>query len=243
MSEIKQIQVTLTPAESKKLIALGVRELKCVKDALDNGIILITLGTTNAYVAEELLGKSIDKSKYAAGIISKKLAVVPMDRRLPAVALRKGKPVSADNIIDEMKASDVIIKGANALGPDGIPGVFMANPRGGTTGGFIGPQMSKGVNLVIPVGLEKSIPYSVLDISRRIGIQRCHKAVGIPVGMMPLFGTVMTEVQALALLGASDVFPMGAGGVEGGEGSVMLCVETDKPDEMMALVERIKATA
>lgn len=243
MPEIKQIQVTLTPAESKKLIALGVRELACVKNALENGIILITLGTTNAYIAEELLGKSIDKSKYAAGIISGKLDVVPMDRRLPAIALRRGKQVGTDAIIDEMTANDVILKGANALGPDGIPGVLIGNPKGGTTAWFIGQQMARGVNLVIPVGLEKSIPYSVLDISRRIGIQRCYKAVGLPVGMIPLFGTVITEVQAFALLGASDAFPIGAGGVEGGEGSVALCVETDKPDEMLALVERIKATA
>ena len=67
---------------------------------------------------------------------------------------------------------------------------------------------------------EKSIPYSVIEISKRIGIQRCTK-----VGMMPLCGTVISEVQALTLLGA-DVFPIGDGGINGGEGSVTLYVYT-----------------
>jgi hypothetical protein len=93
---------------------------------------------------------------------------------------------------------------------------------------------------VIPVGLEKSIPYSVIEISRRIGIQRCSKATGLAVGMMPLIGQVITEVEALMLLGAEDVFPMGSGGVSGGEGSIVLCVEGDNVDEIFDLVQKVK---
>ena len=58
-----------------------------------------------------------------------------------------------------MTSNDVVIKGANAIDPDGIAGVMLANPVGGTTGNITGPVMAKGINLVIPVGLEKSIPY------------------------------------------------------------------------------------
>lgn len=237
---MKQVQITLTPPESKRIIAMGVKKLPIVQQALKNGIILVTLGTTNAYVAEELTGRKIDHSRYAAGYIDGTTTVVPQDKRLPMIALKNGKEVGADTIINEMTAQDVVIKGANALDPQGVAGVMLANPVGGTTGSLLGTIVAKGINLVIPVGIEKSIPYPVTEISRRIGIQRCTKATGLPVGMMPLFGTVVTEVKALKLLGAGDVFPIGAGGIDGGEGSVTLCVTGDRADEIFELVQKVK---
>jgi hypothetical protein len=237
---MKQIQITLTPHESKRIIAMGVKKLPVIQQALKKGIILVTLGTTNAYVAEELTGKKIDHARYAAGYIDGTTTVVPNDKRLPTIALRDGKEVDSEGIIDQMTSQDVVVKGANALDPRYVAGVMMANPQGGTTGNFIGAIMAKGINLVIPVGLEKSIPYSITEISKRIGIQRCSEATGLPVGMMPLCGKVITEIQALTLLGAEDVFPIGAGGVNGGEGSITLCVIGDKVDEIFELVQRVK---
>lgn len=237
---MSQIQITLTPRESKRIIAMGVKELPVIQDALQNGIILITLGTTNAYVLEELTGKKIDHSRYAAGYINGKTTLVAADIRLPALGLKKGKEVSGDTILNEMTSRDVVIKGANAIDPEGIAGVMMANPAGGTSGNIIGPVLARGINLVIPVGLEKSIPYSIYDISQRIGIQRCSKATGLPVGMVPLPGTVITEVEALMLLGADEVFPIGAGGVEGGEGSITLCVISENADDIFELVTKVK---
>lgn len=46
--------------------------------------------------------------------------------------------------------------------------------------------------------------------------------------------------QALVLLGAEDVFPIGAGGVNGGEGSITLCVMGEKTDEIFELVQKVK---
>ncbi len=237
---MKQVQITLTPRESKRIIAMGVKRLPVVQQAMKKGIILIALGSTNACVAEELTGNKIDPFRYGAGYIDVTTTVVPNDKRLPAVALRDGMQVDAEGIIDKMGAQDVLIKGANALDPQSVAGVLMANPAGGTTGSFIGTVMARGVNLVIPVGLEKSIPYSVVEISKRIGIQRISKATGLPVGMMPLFGKVITEIGALTLLGAEDVFPIGSGGTNGGEGSITICIVGDKADEIFELVQKVK---
>ena len=49
----------LTVSESKRLIAKGISANKEVKDRLENGIVIITLGTTNTYLAEELAGMDI----------------------------------------------------------------------------------------------------------------------------------------------------------------------------------------
>ncbi len=246
---MKQVQITLTPPESKRIIAMGVKKLPVIQQALKKGIILIALGTTNAYVAEELTGMKIDHFRYGAGYVDETTTVVPNEKRLPAVALRDGKQVDAEGaegakgakgIINQMGAGDVVIKGANAIDPQFIAGVMVANPAGGTTGSLLGIVLARGINLVIPVGLEKSIPYSVMEISKRIGIQRFGKATGLPVGMIPLCGRIITEVQALSLLGAEDVFPIGAGGINGGEGSVTLCVIGERADEIFELVQKVK---
>jgi hypothetical protein len=106
--------------------------------------------------------------------------------------------------------------------------------------------MARGVHFIIPVGIEKTIPYSITEAATRVGIEKCYKSVGWPVGLMPVHGRVITELDALKILGAEDAFPIGAGGVDGGEGSVVICVEgrsVEKLDELMALVTQIKGEA
>ncbi len=71
-------------------------------------------------------------------------------------------------------------------------------------------------------------------------MQKFGRAMGLPVGMMPIFGTVITEVEALKLLGADDVFPIGSGGVNGGEGSITLAVIGEKAEEIFDLVQQVK---
>jgi len=61
--------VVLNPNASKRLIAKGVAALPVVKQALTSGTVVITLGTTNALVAEELLERPIDRGAFAAGFI------------------------------------------------------------------------------------------------------------------------------------------------------------------------------
>jgi hypothetical protein len=249
-----KILITLTPSESKRLIAKGVRNLEEVQRALKHGTIIITLGTTNAYVAEEILsdlpglGSKLDKQRYAAGVITESgTCVVPKEEREKEVILKNGKmsEESMENAIENLSADDVFIKGANALDATGTAGIFMANTSGGTIGSALGTVMARGVRLIIPIGIEKTIPYSITEAAKRVGIERFYKSMGLPVGLMPVHGKVITEIEALKILGAEDAFPIGAGGVDGGEGSVVICVEgsVEKLDELMALVTRIKGEA
>jgi len=79
--ETTKALVTLTPAESKRLIAKGVAAMPEVKKALMTGIIIIARGTTNTYVAEEIMQidpqnkaaydqKVVNKSEYSRGVIT-----------------------------------------------------------------------------------------------------------------------------------------------------------------------------
>ncbi len=50
-------QIVLTPSAGKRLIAKATAENPSIRQALNKGTIVIIAGTTNGYVAEELLRK------------------------------------------------------------------------------------------------------------------------------------------------------------------------------------------
>ena len=90
------VQITFTPAESKRLIAKAVVKLGDVKKAFKNGIIVIGVGTTNAYVAEQLLGRNIERERFVAGVVLPKgTYVLPSEKRLKEIIIRKGKIIDA----------------------------------------------------------------------------------------------------------------------------------------------------
>src|SRR5512141_3251492 len=65
--------LSLKPAESKRLIAKAVASLPIVRRAKEHGRLIVSMGTTNAFVAEELLGESVEKYNFAAGFVSSEL--------------------------------------------------------------------------------------------------------------------------------------------------------------------------
>ena len=225
---MSHIQVTLTPTESKRLIAKAVAALPEVKRALRQGTIVIGLGTTNARVAEELLGKKIEREKFVAGaVLPKGTCVVPRERRRGDIIIRGGKLIESklNDVLPELTAGDVFIKGANALDASGAAGVLLASRRGGTVGSVLGTLMARGVNFIIPVGLEKFIPGSIQRVSKTTGIFRASYATGCPLGIMPVAGKVITELEAFEILTGAKAITMGKGGIFGAEGSVTLFVQ------------------
>lgn len=225
--------VVLTPAESKRLIAKAVKEMPEVKAALKKGRVIIIGGTTNAYVAEEILGKKVDKFWFAAGRIAYgELGANDSERRINPFVLKNGKvaAMTPNEALQEFTADDVYIKGANAVDANGFAGVLMSNEKGGTIGAAMGIINARGSNLIVPVGLEKLVP-SVIEAAKRCGQGRLKYAMGHKVGMMPLVNAkIVTEVRAVEILfGASGIKAahVASGGAAGSEGSVVLVLEGD----------------
>jgi hypothetical protein len=240
-----QIQVTLTPAESKRLIGKGVAALLEVKKALRQGIVIIGVGTTNACVAEELLGRKIDRERFAAGVILPKgTCCLPVEKRLHEIVIRKGKvlDIRMDDVLKDLTEKDVFIKGANAIDASGAVGIFMSSPNGGTIGRAIGTVMSRGVNLIIPVGIEKFIPGSVREASELAGKFRSEYSTGCSVGVMPVAGKVVTELDAIQILTGAEAVVIGKGGISGAGGSVTLLVRGSQAQlrAVRKLVEKVK---
>ena len=59
---------TLTPAESRRLLAKAVVQMDEVKRANENGYIILCGGVTNALIAQELLGIDVEPQRFTAGI-------------------------------------------------------------------------------------------------------------------------------------------------------------------------------
>jgi hypothetical protein len=233
---VKKLLVTLTPAESKRLIAKGLLALDLVQLAFQKGYLCITMGTTSGYIVEEILGE-YDKTRHIAGItVPKGLAVTDKETRAFDAIFHKGEYIENTkvvDILDKLGPEDVIIKSANALDENYVPIVLLASPTGGTVGAFMGSAAARNIKVIVPVGLEKSIPVAYEEFCGQFGKTDWDYAIGEPVGAIAITeGIAFTEIEAVDVLFGAVAIPIAAGGVNGAEGSISLFIEGD--DEEIA---------
>ncbi|HOJ51401.1 MAG TPA: hypothetical protein PLT64_01405 [Syntrophales bacterium] len=225
-----QAIVTLTPAESKRLIAKGIVKRPDIDEARRQGYLLVGRGSTNAYILEELLGTKIEKERYCAGqVIKGFLCVLGAEERMKPVIIHRGEVLNVEpvEVIDKLKPGDILLKGANAIDAEGNVGVFMAGPTGGTMGQFYLAMKARGLKIVYPVGLEKTV-FSVPLASSLGGIQTLT-GIGALAGMVCVPNAdVYTEIEAFSDLFDVEAVPIAAGGWGGAEGSVTFALEGEK---------------
>ena len=244
-ARIVQAQAILTVSESKRLIAKAVKEMPIVKNALTNGMVIIVKGTTNAYVAEEITGKEIEKAAFVRGRIqpSKGGKRLPDVTALPDIVLEKGKVVDLPlaEAVKKLKPGDVVIKGANALDhKNKLAAVNIAAPDGGTTGVTMPYIVARKAYLVIPVGLEKLVAGDLVDLTLKMR-QPIESLNGLQ-SMFLLTGEIVTELEAISILTGATAFQCSAGGIGGAEGSVWLVFRgtVEQVTEALKLVQSIQ---
>ena len=239
-----QKSFVLTVAESKRLIAKGVRDHPALRRALAEGIVAVAKGSTNGYIVEELTGQEIHKPHYCTGTTQPQRPAKRPDvaNTLPDLVLRKGQRVegvSATEIVAEMSAGDIFIKGANALNyAKRQAGILVGHPTGGTIGAAIGTVVARRALLLIPVGLEKSVPDDLDDLYRRL---TASGARGSGPTLWPVGGEIFTELEALRVLSGVEAAAIGSGGIAGAEGSVRIAVwgTRDQMDRLDAFLEEV----
>jgi hypothetical protein len=239
--------LVFTVAQSKRLIARAVARMPEVKQALAAGMLAIGRGTTNAYVAEEILGRPLLKAQYVAGRTLP--PGVPPDLlgrgRLPDIVLKRGQPVKGATLtraIKMMGPGDVFLKGGNALDYQRrVVGVLVSHPTGGTTGAIYGAVISRKINLILPIGLEKLVCDDIVSLSRESRRAEAHPTAPCP-SLFPIVGTIVTEIEALAILCGVKARLLASGGVAGAEGAVWLVLEGEKQalDRALAYHEGLK---
>ena len=235
------------PPESKRFIAKAVSRLPEVTKAKENESILIAHGSTNVRVAQEILGQCPEPDKFLSGeVINSILCITQAEEKPPMIVVRKGKLVppalTMEETLEGFGAGSVFIKGANAVDPAGNAGVYVAHPSAGTIGFAYGILSARGIQLVVPVGLEKLVP-CVRKAAQHVGQDTLYYCMGIKIGMLPIVNAkVITEVEAFQVLFGLEAVHIGSGGVNGSEGSVVLAAEGEKEklDQAIQLIESIK---
>lgn len=236
---------TLTSAESRRLIAKAILRMPEVQKAWSDAYLLLAGGTTNAFIAQELMqDPTIEPGLCTAGISTDGLLCVtaPESRRSYPNVFLKGVPQdkTLSEALSDYHAETVIIKGANAVDPQGYVGVITAGFDGGTIPRVIGYATSKGLLMITPVGLEKLVP-SVRDAAAALGgASHINYSLGADCGMYCLGNTrVVTEIEAIRLLFDCEAHLVCCGGVGGNEGAVTLAVDGEKEqlEAMVAFLE------
>jgi hypothetical protein len=246
------IQIVLTPSAGKRLIAKATIEHTLVKKAIQKGTIVVIAGSTNGYVAEELLdsiGQSQDfiRNRFFRGVtLPPTMATTdtgrfPDESQFPGDVVivngrwQKGKTIF--DVIDDLKEGDVIIKGANCVNlVQKKAGILVGHPKGGTIAVALQAVVGKRVKLILPVGLEKRISD---DIDAIAGVLNNPGATGPR--LLPVPGEIITEIEAIGMLFGIKAILVAGGGVCGAEGAVRLAIEgeNDKIEKVRALLDEI----
>lgn len=229
------LSVNLTVSESKKLIALGIANLPMVKEKMESGMIIITKGSTNTYIAEQLCDTIIPTAKFITGhfVPNNKKQINEGVKPLSEIVLINGKRVEMryEDALKRMTPGDIIFKGGNLLDYDNRQAaVCIGAPDGGTTFKML-PYIKKNkANFIIPIGLEKQIFGNLSDYEKAMSYSN-KRLNYMPKLYVFKEGKIYTEIEAIKTFAKVDVFPIGVGGIEGREGGITLIV-VGEPEEV-----------
>jgi hypothetical protein len=227
-------QFCVTTAMGKRLIGKGMARHPAVQAALAKGVLVIIAGTTNGYVAEEVLQSLGQAEGFSRVGFRRGLTVAPGARAIQAdlagdVVIRDGAWQRGQTIVDvadDLRAGDVVLKGANAFDPRGQAAVQIGHPKGGTILAALPAVIGRRVQLIVPVGLEKRVFEDVNVLA-----QWCNAPGAEGPRLLPLPGEIFTELDAIELLTGARACLLAAGGVYGAEGAAWLGI--DGPEEQV----------
>jgi hypothetical protein len=238
-------QKNLTVASGKMLIAKSIAVHPSIKERLKSGTVVIIAGTTNGYVAQEIL-KSINQEKEFS--MKKFFRGITLPPYMPTnefgrlhddteffgdVVIKDGiwqKGKTILDVADSLIQGDIIIKGANAV--DIInkrAAILIGHPKGGTIIPSISASVGKRIKLIFPVGLEKRVSNNIDEITELL-----NDTSSTGCRLLPVSGEIITELEAISILTGATAKLVSAGGVCGAEGSVWLAIYGTRNQETNA---------
>jgi hypothetical protein len=238
-------QFVVTPSAGKRLIAKALASDETVLNALKLGTVVIVAGTTNGYVAEEILKaigatNSFSRKRFFRGITMPPNQATTSEGRLsderkfPGDVIimqnvwQKGKTIF--DVVDSLKEGDIIIKGANALDLGRKQAALLiGHPKAGTIGVALQAVAGRRVKLIIAAGLEKRVTGDLCCLAEKVNMPGVKGY-----RLLPIPGQVFTEIEAIKLLTGASAEIIAAGGVGGAEGSCWLSVSGTKAQEEVA---------
>ena len=236
-------QFCVTPSMGKRLIGKGMAQHPAIEAVLAKGMLVIIAGTTNGYVAEEILAslgqtEGFSRQGFRRGIIVAPGVKAPQASFPGDVVINDGqwqKDKTIFSVADELEAGDVVLKGANAFDARGQAAVQIGHPKGGTILAALPAVVGQRVRVIVPVGLEKRVFEDVNVLA-----ERCNAPGSKGPRLFPMPGEVFGEREAIKLMTGANACLLGAGGVYGAEGAAWLGIMgTD--EQIQAAAELIKS--
>ena len=243
-------QYFILPAAGKRMIAKAVSGIPSIKEALETGTVVIVAGTTNSYVAEEILKIINQDSEFFARRFFRGISLPPKYQMTDAGRLGdesrfigdvvlvngqwdKGKTIY--DVADNLGKGDIIIKGANAVNiKSRQAAVLIGHPKAGTISAILQAVAGRRVELILPVGLEKRIDGDIGEIAGRL-----NSAYASGHRYFQVRGRRKTELDAITILTGAKAELVAGGGVCGAEGGYWIAVSgTDtqlkRADDLLA---------
>lgn len=231
-------QFLITPTAGKRLIAKALTSHKLIRDAIKTKTLVIVAGTTNGYVAEEILSlidqkEGFSRNKFFRGLVLPpgqpltETGRFPDDGEFPGdVVIVKGewkRNLTIFDVVNDLKEGDIVLKGANALNISRRQaGVLIGDPHGGTLGVAIQAVVGRRVRLIHPVSLEKRVAQDLNEIASLLNAPGSQGP-----RLLPTPGEVISEIEAISILTGARAQLIAGGGINGAEGSVWLAVSGD----------------
>jgi hypothetical protein len=238
-------QLCVTTSMGKRLIGKAMAQHPTIQDVLKKGTLVITASTTNGYVAEEILGSLGQAEGFSRKGFRRGLTIAPGTRL--GVADFPGDVVITHSewhpgqtifdVVDGLEAGDVVLKGANAVDPQGHAAVQIGDPRGGTILAALTAVVGRRVQLMVPVGVEKRVFEDVNLLA-----QRCNAPDAEGPRLLPIPGSIFTELDAIRLMTGAEAHLIAAGGIYGAEGAAWLGI-TGTQEQVEAAAELIKSVS
>jgi len=235
-------QFLITPATGKRLIAKALVKHPSIIKALKSGTVAIIAGTTNGYVAEEILSdigqiEGFSRKNFFRGLVlppGKPLTNtgrVKDENKFPGdVIIKDGvwqKGATIFDVVDDLTEGDVILKGANALDVSRRQAaIYIGDPHGGTIGAALQAVVGRRVQLILPVGLEKRVLSDLNELALKLNVPGSQGP-----RLLPVTGEVVTEIEAVSMFTGAQAELVAGGGVSGAEGSIWLGV-SGQDDEL-----------
>ena len=237
--------VRLTVAEGKRLIAKGLARNEAIRKCLDEGMLIITRGTTNTYIAEEIADLSAPHGSFVTGKIipSGTKDFADTLERVTEMVLIKGEPVQMgyEEALARMTENDIVLKGANMLNyAKGQAAVCTGAPDGGTVARLKKyTDQGKG-RWIVPIGLEKECSGD-LNTYKEVVEKAQKKGPGTVRLTLTDGADLYTEIEALKEFADVDIYPSALGGVAGAEGGValMICGSTAEVEKAVEAVQSV----
>lgn len=231
-------QFILTPAAGKCLIGKAIAAEQSILDAARTQTVVIIAGTTNGYVAEELLKALGIEEGFSRRGFYRGITLPPGGSRTGSgrspdrnafsgdVVITRGerrKNLTIQDVADELVEGDVVLKGANAINIETRQAaIYIGDGKGGTVGAAVQTVVGRRVRLILAAGLEKRIIEDPWAVSM---------AVNAPGStgprLYPVPAEIVTELDAVTWLTGAQARLIAAGGVGGAEGCVWLGVTGD----------------